>query len=80
MSEFAKWQEKRRERRREKKQAAKDKTKQDKKQGRMSEREIEAATEEEKRQRAELDLLIDDGSSKPTKDTSGKRDLRFVRE
>ena len=44
----------------------------------MTEKEIQAATADEKRQRAELDLLIDDGTEAGEK--LGKRDLRFVRE
>ena len=48
----------------------------------MSEKEILAATAEERRQRAELDLLIDDNDAGKTasKADIGKRDLRFVRE
>lgn len=80
MSEFGKWQEKRKERRREKKHAAKEKTKQNKKTGKLSEKELVALTEEEKRQKAELDLLIDDEEKVDLKEVVGKRDMRFLRE
>jgi len=82
MSEFQKWQEKRKERRRDKKQAAKDKVKDAKKKGKMTEKEIEAMDAEEKRNRAELDLLLDDGEagSKQHDKSLGKRDSRFIRE
>jgi len=82
MGEFQKWQEKRKEKRREKKQAAKEKVAKSKKQGKMSEKEVMAMTAEEKRQRAELDLLLDDDDLKGDKKVAatGARDLRFVRE
>ena len=75
---FAQYQDKRKEKRREKKQNAKAQTKLAKKQGKMSEAEVAAMTADEKKQRAELDLLIDDGTE--TGERSGKRDVRFVRE
>ena len=81
MTEFQKYQEKRKERRREKKQSQKEKVKLAKQQGRMSEKEVEKMTKEQQRQRAELDLLIDDSSKTATFDKeSSKRDLRFVKD
>lgn len=82
MSDFQKWQEKRKERKRQKKQDAKEKVKLAKKQGKMSEKDVEAMTEEERKKRAELDLLLDDGEEKVKLKSSklGKRDMRFVRD
>ena len=82
MSDFQKWQEKRKERKRQKKQDAKEKVKLAKKQGKMSEKDVEAMTEEERKKRAELDLLLDDGEEKVQLKSSklGKRDMRFVRD
>ena len=82
MGDFQKWQEKRKERKREKKQTAKDKATKSKKQGKMSEKEVQEMTAEEKRQRAELDLLLDDEDhlTRKSEASIGKRDQRFVRE
>ena len=82
MGEFQKWQEKRKERRREKKQNAKDKASKSKKQGRMSEKEVIEMSAEERRQRAELDLLLDDEEHKARQSEAkgGKRDKRFITE
>ena len=51
-----------------------------KKQGKLSEKELEQLTAEEKRQKAELELMIDDDVGKVDLGELGKRDLRFVRE
>ncbi len=82
MGDFQKWQEKRKERKREKKQLAKEKASKSKKQGKMSEKEVIEMSAEERRQRAELDLLVDDEEHKARKGDAegGKRDLRFVTE
>ena len=62
MSEFQKWQEKRKERRREKKAAQKEKVKVSRKQGAMSEKEVIKMSEDDRRKRAEMDLLLDDNT------------------
>ena len=80
MTDFQKWQDKKKERRREKKKLAKDKVKQDQKQGKMSEKEVLEMNAEERRQKAEIDLLVDDENDIGNVGDTGKRDLRFVRE
>lgn len=51
-----------------------------KKQGKLSEKELTELTAEEKRQQAELDLLVDDDEGKVDLGEVGKRDSRFLRE
>lgn len=46
----------------------------------MTEKELLASTAEERRHRAELDLLLDDGAEKGSGETLGKRDGRFMME
>ena len=62
--------------------AAKEKTKLAKKQGQMSEKELAEVNAKDAREKAELDLLIDDGSHKDKllELKSAKRDSRFVRD
>lgn len=43
----------------------------------MTEKELLASTAEERRQKAELDLLLDDGAEKVSGEMLGKRDARF---
>ena len=78
MSEFQKYQAKRQERRREKKQKAKEKAKLKKQQGKMSEKQVIQMTEEEKRKRAEYEMLIGDQDKKESEDEEMmKMDSRF---
>ena len=79
MSEFQKWQLKKQERKREKKKEAKDKKEVEKKQGKMTEAEIKASTKEERRLKAELELLIDDKKSSKVTDVDSGNDNRFAK-
>lgn len=64
MNDFQKWQEKKKERKREKKLATKMKNEQSKKQSKMSEKEIQQLSKEERRKKAELELLLGEPDTK----------------
>jgi len=76
MNDFQKWQEKKKDRKRLKKIAAKNKSELAKAQGKMSAKEVEQQSKEERRKKAELELLLGDTDTKEV-DRKTSFDERF---
>lgn len=64
MNDFQKWQEKKKDRKRQKKLATKNKEEISKMQGKMSAKEVEQQSKEDRRKKAELELLLGDNEVK----------------